>query len=105
MKSNNSIMPPFPPSARVRAAKDQISCDLAGEAVILQLADGVYYGLNEVGARVWSLIQEQCSIGEIQSVIEDEYDVDAEQCGEDLQTLLRQLENKGLIVIQKESDG
>ncbi|MCA1602950.1 MAG: nucleotidyltransferase family protein [Acidobacteria bacterium] len=30
----------------VVAAKDQVSCDLAGEAAILGLRDGVYYGLD-----------------------------------------------------------
>jgi hypothetical protein len=44
-------------TSTVVAAKDQVSCDLAGEAVILNLKSGIYYGLNPVAARVWSLIQ------------------------------------------------
>ena len=42
----------------VVAAKDQVSCDLAGEAAILNIKSGVYYGLDPVGARIWSLVQE-----------------------------------------------
>ena len=34
----------------VVAAKDQVSCDLAGEAAILNMKNGVYYGLDPVGA-------------------------------------------------------
>ena len=44
--------------AIVKAAKEQVSCDLAGEAVILNLKSGQYFGLNEVGTRIWNLIQE-----------------------------------------------
>ena len=39
-------------------AKDQVWCELAQEAVILNFKSGVYFGLNPVAARVWSLIQE-----------------------------------------------
>jgi len=38
----------------VFASKDQISCDLAGEAAILELKSGTYFGLDEVGAVVWT---------------------------------------------------
>ena len=40
------------------ATKDQVSCDLAGEAAILNIKSGVYYGLDPVGARIWNLMQE-----------------------------------------------
>lgn len=42
----------------VIVSKDQLSCDMAGEAAILNLKDGVYYALDSVGARIWALIQE-----------------------------------------------
>ncbi len=35
----------------VVVANEQVSCDLSGDAVILQLKDGVYYGLDGVGGR------------------------------------------------------
>jgi len=44
--------------SRLVVSKDQVSCDLAGEAAILNLKNGVYYGLDPVGARIWNLIQE-----------------------------------------------
>ena len=49
----------------VVVAKDQVSCDLAGEAAILNLKNGVYYGLNTVGARVWNLVQEPKTFAEL----------------------------------------
>ena len=44
-------------SSVIVTATDQVSADLAGEAVILNLESGVYYSLDEVGAYIWSLIQ------------------------------------------------
>ena len=38
---------------------------LEGEAVILSLHDGIYYGLNSVGLRIWELIQQPRSLGSI----------------------------------------
>jgi hypothetical protein len=66
-------------SSIVVAVKDQLSCDLAGEAVILNLKSGMYYGLDPVGARIWQLIQVPMAVKHIQDTILDEYDVEASQ--------------------------
>src|SRR5690348_4964282 len=72
----------------VAARSQQVSADLEGEAVILDLERGRYYGLNEVGARVWSLVQEPRSVSEIRDCLLGEYAVDASQCEADLFALL-----------------
>jgi Coenzyme PQQ synthesis protein D (PqqD) len=84
----------------VVAAKDQVSCDLAGEAAILNITNGVYYGLDPVGARIWSLMQQPRSVGEIQTVITGEYDVEPERCARDLVSLLEKLLAEGLIEVR-----
>jgi Coenzyme PQQ synthesis protein D (PqqD) len=87
----------------VSATQGQISSDLAGEAVILDLASGVYYGLNEVGARIWHLIQQPHTIQAIQHTLLQEYDVDTEICTQDLLQLLQELQAAGLIQISHET--
>jgi Coenzyme PQQ synthesis protein D (PqqD) len=87
----------------VSATQGQISSDLAGEAVILDLASGVYYGLNEVGARIWHLIQQPQTIQSVQHTLLQEYDVDAEMCTQDLLQLLQELQATGLIQISHET--
>ena len=86
--------------AVVVAIRDQVSADLAGEAAILNLKSGVYYGLNAVGARIWSLIQEPKSVEDIRDAILNEYDVDPERCESDLLQLLQQLAAEGLIEVE-----
>jgi hypothetical protein len=84
----------------VVAAKDQVSCDLAGEAAILNIKNGVYYGLDPVGARIWDLMQQPRAVGEIQSAIVGEYDVEPERCSHDLLGLLEKLLSEGLIEVK-----
>ena len=87
----------------VVAAKDQVSCDLAGEAAILNIKNGVYYGLDPVGARIWSLMQEPRAVAEIQNTITGEYDVEPERAGRDLVELLQKLLAEGLIEVKESS--
>lgn len=86
----------------VTVATDQVSCDLKGEAAILNLNDGVYYGLNEVGARIWSLLSEPITVSHIRDQLEREYDVDSGRCEKDLVELLSKLEDAGLIEVRNE---
>jgi len=87
------------------ATKKHVSGDLAGsEAVILNLDDNIYYGLNEVGNEIWKQIQKPIEVTNIlQSLIED-YDVSEDQCESEVLELLNQMANKGLIEAVNEAD-
>lgn len=82
------------------AVKDQMSADLKGEAVILNCANGVYYGLNEVGNVIWAFVQEPRRVAEITAKIEDEFDVAPDVCERDVLALLAQLADAGLIEVR-----
>jgi hypothetical protein len=79
---------------------EQVSPDLADEVAILNLKDGVYYGLDPVGARIWQLIQHPKSVSELCATILAEYDVEPKHCERDVLTLLRELADRGLIEIR-----
>jgi hypothetical protein len=87
----------------VVVAKEQMSCGLDDEAVILSLKKGVYYSLNPCGNRIWSLMQKPITVGKIRDALLEEYDIDKETCEEDLLSLLSDLKNEGLIVIENSS--
>jgi hypothetical protein len=92
-------------SSIVVAVKDQVSCDLAGESVILHLKSGVYYGLNSLGTRIWNLIQDPVSVDEVRAILVKEYDVEPQRCERDLMALLQQLADAGLVKIKAKRDG
>jgi len=83
----------------VVAAKNQVSSDLAGEAVILQVRSGRYFGLEQVGARIWQMIGEPRRVADIRDTILREYDVGRERCEQDVVTLLEQLAAEGLVEV------
>ncbi|MEM9510783.1 MAG: PqqD family protein, partial [Cyanobacteria bacterium P01_E01_bin.35] len=62
-----------------------------------------YYGLNNVGVSVWNLIQEPKTVMEIRDTILEEYDVESEQCSQDLFRLLKELSVVGLIKVKNET--
>jgi len=84
----------------VVAAKDQVSCDLGGEVAILSIRNGVYYGLDPVGAQIWNLLQKPLRVAEIREAVVQEYEVEPERCGRDLIALLEKLLVEGLIEVK-----
>jgi hypothetical protein len=89
----------LPPNAMISAAREQVSCDVRDEVAILSLKDGIYYGLNPVGARVWSLIQKPRALRDIEEAILAEFDVEPSRWADDLRRLLRDLADHGLVEI------
>jgi Coenzyme PQQ synthesis protein D (PqqD) len=83
----------------ISLSNNQVSCDLAGEAAILNLADGVYYGLDQVGAFVWNMLGAPRTVADLCAGVIAEYDVDPEQCERDLLILLEDLASKGLVTV------
>jgi hypothetical protein len=87
------------------ASREQVSCDLGEEAAILGMKNSTYYGLNPVGARVWNLLQQPRSVGEICEAIVAEYDVTAERCEDDLIELLQKMLQEGLVELSQGASG
>jgi hypothetical protein len=71
--------------------------DLDGEAVILDLNQGHYFGLDEVGTRMWTLVTTQPSIEAACQVLLAEYDVDEPRLRQDLDELVCRLADQGLL--------
>jgi Coenzyme PQQ synthesis protein D (PqqD) len=58
-------------------------------------------GLNEVGARIWNLIQEPRTVGAVLDAVLEEYDVALNQLEPDLLALLEEMANKELIEVEE----
>jgi hypothetical protein len=86
----------------VVVSSDQVSCALEDEVAIVHVKDGVYYGLDPVGARIWELIRTPQRVRSIRDTLLAEYQVEPERCESDLFQLLRDLRAAGLVDV---SDG
>ena len=87
------------PNTIVVASNDQVSSDLAGETVLLSMKTAHYYGLADVGARIWSLVREPTSVAAICDTIASEYDVSPERCQADVVRFLQELAQHGLVEV------
>ncbi|RMH52626.1 MAG: PqqD family protein [Bacteroidetes bacterium] len=71
--------------------------ELDTEAVLMDMKQGRYYGLNEVGMQVYALLKEPRSVGEVVDALLDKYEVSREVLTEDVSRLLAELQERGLI--------
>ena len=81
----------------VRRTASLSSVDVNGESVILNVDSGTYFGLDGVGARIWSLLESPVTYGELVRVVVNEYEVDRDTAESDIADLVRELEQKGLV--------
>lgn len=83
---------------RFQVSDDVVARKVAGEMVLLDLASGLYFGLNPVGSRIWELLsQNSCTLVELCDVIEAEFDASRAQIESDVVALTEQFSEKNLI--------
>ena len=71
--------------------------ELDGDIILLDMAHGVYFGLDEVGARMWTLLAESGDRATVLAQMGAAYDVDATTLCNDLDRLLAELLEAGLL--------
>jgi hypothetical protein len=81
----------------IKPSQDVVFRDLSGEAVLLNFTTGMYFGLNEPGTRMWKLLLETGDREKTLARLKDEYDVDESRLRGDLDALIVQLMEKGLL--------
>ena len=95
-------LPTISKRTTVVAVSEQVSSDLVEESVILNLKTGMYFGLSEVGASVWKLLQHPITVEDICKAMLQDYEVEAEQCERDILALLQELIDAQLAEVQVE---
>ncbi len=88
-------------ASKTTIPKDVVFRDLDGEAVILNLQTGKYYGLDQVGTRMWNLLAQHGQVEAAYRALLDEYDVSEEQLQHDLLDLIDRLAGHGLVQVDE----
>ncbi|MBE9537742.1 MAG: PqqD family protein [Proteobacteria bacterium] len=84
----------------IALSPDVISQEVSGETVLLDLESENYFGLDEVGTRIWQLIKETNDLNAIFNTLLEEYEVTEERLQQDITVLLTEIEGLGLITLQ-----
>ena len=85
---------------RFNISSEVLSQEVNGETVLLDLEGESYFGLNEVGSRIWQLLKTENTVSEILSTLSDEYDVGQVQLENDIESLLADLGKAKLVSLR-----
>lgn len=87
---------------KVKVTEKVLVSALEGESVLLNLESEKYFGLDEIGTRILSLLNESNSVGAAYEALLQEYDVEKDVLRSDLLNLVAELEGQGLIEVCRE---
>ena len=82
-------------------SQEVVAREVGGEMVLLNLSSGLYFGLDNVGGRIWELLSTgPQSVADLCNIIEQEFDAPRDRIESDMLMLVNQLTEKELIVAQ-----
>lgn len=87
-------------NSRIVVSPDVLFHTLEGEAVLLDLKSGRYYGLDAIGTRMWSLLAETGRPAEVIARMLQEFDVDEERLRADVLGWIDRLSARGLLTVE-----
>lgn len=82
---------------KIEVSEAVIAAELDDESVLLNVETGMYFGLDPVGTRIWQLLEGGSTQSEILDTLLNEYDVEPDRVGTDVEVFLDILEAKGLV--------
>ena len=82
---------------RLAPARHVVSTAHGARTVLLDSRNGHYYGLDEVGSRIWSLAGAGFTATTISEKLAEEYDAPVEQLAHDVETFLTDLKRSRLL--------
>ena len=94
-----TVMAAISLDSTVAVGKNTVFRDMDGEAVILDLESGTYFGLNDVGTRMWQLMEQHGTPRAALGTLIEEFDVAPDVLEQDLITLASELAEKGLLEV------
>jgi len=83
--------------------EEVVSKVIDGEAIIINLSNGVYYSMDQVGALIWELLEAGHSLEKIVQAIVVRYDVSSQQAQADMERLVAELCHEKLMVVSNEN--
>jgi len=82
----------------MKLSNDIIVQELDEDAILLDMGSESYYGLNETGHLILSMVSSGASREEVVSKLTQIYDVDAKMAGHDFDLLISELKRKNFLI-------
>jgi hypothetical protein len=78
-----------------------VASQMDGEVVMMSIDDGAYYGLDEIGSRIWELMEIPVKVNSILVSLLEEFEVEKEECVTDTLEFLNDLMDKNLLLVKE----
>jgi len=92
------------PQSRLRLNEQEVAAKVIdGEAIIINLANGIYYSMDKVGALIWEMLAGGHSLAEVTTAVLARYDITREQTEADMQKLAAELMQENLLVVSQDA--
>ena len=83
----------------VRKNGDWLAAKVGGQLLMMSATKGNYIGLNEVGTRIWELLEEPLEVEAICARLQEEYDISAETCRLEVEIFLKKAAEHGAVIL------
>ena len=80
---------------------DWLSARVGDEIMMMSPEHGKYIGVNEVGARIWELIETPNDVATVCEELQREFEVSPEVCKAEVDSFLTEMEKHGAIVVNR----
>lgn len=87
--------------AEIRLQQDVFSREVEGETILFKVASGQSFGLNDVGTRILKTLIQVPNVGKAIQQLLDWYKVDEGTLTKDINELIKQLDEAGIISIKQ----
>jgi len=80
---------------------DWLSARVGDEIMMMSPEHGKYIGVNEVGARIWELIETPRDVATVCEELQREFEVSPDVCKAEVDSFLAEMEKHGAIVLHR----
>lgn len=77
-----------------------VTTDIDGETVMMSIENGEYYGLDDIGSRIWELIEHPVKVSDLIDTLLERFDVDRETCEIDVLKFLNELNEDRILEVE-----
>lgn len=96
---------PIRPDTVVIRNEEPVAVEFDRSVVMMSLDQGMYFGLEGTGPRIWALLEQPRSVKQLCGELAREFEVDPETCLRDVSAFLEELRRAQLVKIHDEAAG
>lgn len=95
--------PQIRPDTVVARNEEPVSVEVDRTVVMMSLAQGMYFGLEGTGPRIWALLERPRTVADLCDELGREFEVDPDECLRDVTAFVEELRRAQLVTTRNEA--